>query len=500
MRICLASIAASILVAVMEENPASAEILRSVNARILCVAEHDGDPVVDRDRLAVAITSVAGASYFLDGAGDSGMPNGTPDGVIKRISSTEELSEPAYAVYHSGRIHPDEANRPFGPDVPLLKADGTLDAHNAIVAMLGELGDLVAGEPVRSGPNLTYRIVQRPQAQPTPVAEELTDPRSIFRLDPPLIIACDFSDVGSADISTVSDTEAATASLPEAFRLRGDVKDLHEARSSRGGFGAGKPAQLSFISDDEKGVDAIGVNAVVGWNFSDKSGRFGLIPFLSFESQKIESRNNNDDDIFKISPGVLFNHYFEGWFGSVHSRLEASWIADIEHESDQAKLRFYIDPAFRLATPRPRGVGEPRRSPAELGPGILFGSELAPIGPFVFRPDLTFIGDISWVIDEGDNRKLRDADEYAGFGGEFSLGVRLHTEGILDTFLLTSGVRDLRLFGSIDQQDARHWFATLEYQPPELPYLGIGMDYVNGDNPDTLQKEDRLKLSFSLRF
>jgi hypothetical protein len=183
---------------------------------------------------------------------------------------------------------------------------------------------------------------------------------------------------------------------------------------------------------------------------------------------------------------------------ALHSRLETTYIADLEEDASQGKLRFYVDPAFAL---RRSSTGTAQRSPPnDPGPGILFGSYLRPIGPLQVRPELTIIGDVSLVFDDGDNEQLAGADAYAGIGGLVSLRARLNLGQPISDFELEGGVRYLRLFGDIEQTLADRWFASLTYSPQNLPYLGVGLTYNSGQNDDTFQKIEFYGLNVSLRY
>ncbi len=473
---------------------ASGELLNTRIASRLCEKQSDGEILVNRDKLASLLVSQADplAQLYVND-----MENESDGGIYMSSGQTA----PAYAVYHSGEVFPLERNRPFGPDVPLLRDDGTLEAHNAIWELVtSELQPLVEARREDGQSTQAFYVKTAARLRPVPTTDELDDPRSIFAPVPPLVIACNLSSTAKPAAEQPATANEVSSELPVAFRLRGDVKDLHERRDASG-FDEVKPARLSFMHDGEASSTTLGVTAVAGWEVTEDilgmNSYLSLIPFLSVEVQEADS----EDDIFKVAPGFLIAHAIETPEYAVHSRGELSWIADLEQGSDQGKVRLYVDPAFSLyggSTSRDGNEATPAWGGSARG--ILFGSQIGPYGPFLVRPDMTLIGDLSWVADDGNSPELEGASIYGGLGGEADLQVRLYDSGLASEFVVGGGLRYLQLFGDIDEPNTHRWFAALSYEPSQLPYFGVDLTYSNGDNPDTLQEEDRVELGFSLRF
>jgi hypothetical protein len=123
-----------------------------------------------------------------------------------------------------------------------------------------------------------------------------------------------------------------------------------------------------------------------------------------------------------------------------------------------------------------------------------------PIGHLQWRPDLTLIGDVSYVIDTGTNPALAGANNYFGLGGELSLHTRLDLGQPISDFDLQAGVRFLRLLGDISKQEALRWFWTFNYAPTNFPYIGIALSFSKGENDDTFKDEDIYSLNFTVRY
>jgi hypothetical protein len=431
---------------------------------------------VDRDALAYAIVTEAGAGLYLDGSN----PTGVRDRSIQLKTSGGILSEPVYAVVNAGTRLVPEDNRPFGPNVDLRTDKRALEAQKAIVrALREELFFLMTRGSAVAGPQLTYFVEAR-----TVVGGAKSDPANpelLFRENAPFVIVCV---VGDSPPPTPPSTPTRTeepglgALIANAIRLRGDVKDLTVKADD---LSSATPASVTYERDEKANAYAFGLRAVLGFRVGDRSGAFDAIPFVSYERRDV---NGREGDVEKISPGLLAGYRIERSTFAVHSRVEGSLIEDLEQDARQGKLRIYIDPAIALGS----------------GRGVLFGSYLKPIGVLRLRPELTLIGDATEVFERGTSKELAGADSYFGLGAEVGVRVRLDVGQPFADFVAKGGVRQLWLLGDIKKDSTTRWFGSVEYSPENFPYLGIGFEFTKGENDDTLQEEETYELKFSVRY
>jgi hypothetical protein len=457
----------------------SAAVLTLENEAQLCTAVDQGRRAVDRDALAYAIVTEAGAGLYLDGAN----PTGIRDRAIQLKTSGGILSEPVYAVLNAATRTVAEDNRPFGPNVDLRTDRRALEAQKAIVkALREELFFLMTRGSMAAGPQLTYRV--EPRRIVGGARSDPANPELLFREDAPVVILCVAGDPPPATApptraqSTESPSTSIGAFIADAIRLRGAVKDLAVKADD---LRSATPASISYERDEEADAYVLGLNAVVGFRFGDSTGAFDAIPYLSYERR---DANGSQGDLEKLSPGVLVGYRIERAAFAVHSRVEGSLIEDLQQDASQGKLRVYVDPAIALGS----------------GRGVLFGSYLKPVGPLRMRPDLTLIGDATAVFDDGTSAELAGASSYFGLGAQASLRLRLAVGQPLSDFVAEGGVRYLWLVGDIKKDSTTRWFGRLDYAPENFPYLGIGIVFTKGQNDDTLQDEETYGLEFTVRY
>jgi len=468
-----------LIAATLLPDSLSAQVLTADNRTQLCTSTYQGEPAVDRDALAYAIVTKAGAGLYLDGSN----PSGLRDGAIQLRSIGGIQSEPVYAILNCDTKTNAKENKPFGPNVDLNKNPSALQASKAIgKIMREELFFLTPDNPTPAGPDLTYRIIRRENLVGAPTTEnDWANPVLLFRDDPPLVIVCDYNreTLSSPNPATTSPEQVSSGvSAMDHFRLRGTVDALTVKAND---LKSAKPATVTYQRNGLANTETFGINGVLGVRFGDSDGVVDVIPFISYENHSITGGKGN---IEKLSPGLLFGYKIERPAFAIHTKLEASLIEDLHYDSSQVKLRVYADPAFALGK----------------GWGVLFGSYILPIGPLQWRPDLTLISDVSHINDKGTNPALSEANNYFGLGGELSLRTRLNLGQPISDFDLQGGVRYLRLLGDISKQEARRWFCTLNYAPANFPYIGIALSFSKGENDDTFQDEEIYSLNFTVRY
>lgn|GEM_PF-6810519 len=455
--------------------PALAEVLTEDNRALLCTRTYSGRPAVNLDTLALLIATKADATMLLDGANAGGVR----DGAIQLVSMGTSLSEPIYAVVNAGRISPPHANRPFGPDIDLKTNETAARARNAIAQELAELASLMETNVQVSG-SVVYRVMR-----PLTVGSRLTradaaNPLSLF-VGAGLVIACEVDPVQIVDAGAGNrEQDPVPSSGGIALRpvLRGSVKDLAIASDD---LKDAEAATIAYSEDRIAQTSTFELDAVAGLRIGSNSGSFELIPYLSYERKAI---TGDDGDIETLSPGLMAAwHYRTPEFG-FDARLEASFIDDIEQRSHQGKVRLYVDPAIWLGQ----------------DVGTLFGGNLHIFSPLLLRPKLTLIVDASKVWRAGTNDELSNAKDYWGVGGDLSLRARLNVGSPVSDFVLTGGMRYLKLQGDIDLRQAHRWYGSLEFAPNNFPFVGLALEFNDGRNDDTFQREDTYSLALRLRY
>jgi hypothetical protein len=459
-------------------QPVLAAVLTAENKKQLCSFTYNGKSAVDKDVLAFLIAMDAGAGIYLDGSN----PTGLKDGAIQLHSEKGIPSEPVYAVLNCLSTNESAKNRPFGSNVDIKadkRAPAACDAIQGI--MLNEINFLTSEGKLDRG-EVRYRVERRTMALNAPTSDkDWKDPKLLFQDDSPLIVLCEDNPNNSTPQVPAPDNSqnpSSGISVVDLIRLRGSVKDLTiKAQDIK----SAKSASITYQRDAKADKETFGINGVVGLHFGDASGAFDVIPFISYENHSV---TGGKGDVKTLSPGLLLGYKIERPSFAIHTKLEASLIEDLLYDSKQVKLRIYADPAFALGQ----------------GRGVLFGTYIMPIGPLQWRPDLTIIGDVSHVSDNGTNPALSEANNYYGLGGEFSLKTRLNLGQPISDFDLQTGVRYLKLLGDINKQEAHRWFGALTYSPANFPYIGISLSFSIGENDDTFKDEETYSLNFTVRY
>lgn len=456
---------------ILAASHAQATPLTAANFPLLCRPDAAGRLTVDSDRLALALVDSAGATLLLDGANDRGVA----DQSIQTVSTPSQPSEPTYLVVQAAAS---------AGDARLFAPPGAAALRNALISELNSIDvNALLRDGLPAGDRRRFRAMIRPGRQSGQQPGGI-DPAKLFGPDAVYTIVCE-EEPPRPDPAR---TDAAEGDRPRedvdpergirvAPVLRGSVQALWiEQEGSE--FAASDAANISYDRDDVADTDTFRINGIVGLQILSRSGTFGAVPYISYQRSSVTGPN----DIEKLSPGLLLTHAYEGRSLALHSRLEISYIDDMEQGSRQGKLRLYIDPTFRLG---------------RLGP--LFGSSLRLIDGLFFRPELTLIADASRIFRAGTSTALANADSYFGAGGDLSLSVG-PASGALDFVRLTVGARDLAMFGGIDQDHIRRWYGSLTFTPPDFPYFGLSLTFTDGENDDTFQVEERVSLGLTFRY
>lgn len=459
-------------------------VLTSANFERLCVGSFRGSSAVAPDVLALALASRApGVLEYLDGASASGARNGAIDLVTDRNTP----SEPAFAVR---RLVLDPTlggsgagEQPFGPAVD-YSSESVRQASDALQYSIGEMIFEINKENKIQDDSIIYRIVDA-QGQPIKLSsgESINiHIRDIFVPDPTVIILCERASPTGGSSSPVgepaSTAQPAKQTVLDLIRLRGDVPSLLVAQRD---LADAVPAQVGLFKDFEADTRTVTLNGVLGVSLQHPDGDWQMIPYLSYQRTETDG---DDDDINAVTPGLVGSYAWSSAAAALRVSLAGSYLIDIEQAARVGNVTLSADPTWQTAV------------------GPLFGGYLTPLGPIRFRPELRLTARSGWIFDEGNERsEFLGAQSYAGLGGIIGVQARLDYGQPWSDFLFSAGLEDLRIVaGDIDRNDVKRWTAGLQYAPKNFPYIGLGFNYSNGDNPETFQSEDYYRVGVDLRY
>lgn len=458
----------------------SGKILTSESFDNLCVGSMRGAAAVDPDRLAAELVGRASITFeLLDGANSSG----TKDGVVGLVSDRNTPSEPAFAVRQLLLDPGTGANvsgvQSFGPAVDYRSAK-IVQAMDALQESIEKFAlEINQGSKINDG-NIVYRIVEA-DGQEVDLSNDIF-PDRLFIVDPTLIIVCERSAAGgiTPQSGALSETTPQEAKWSPAnlLRLRGDVASLVVPQKD---LADSEPARIGVLKDYEADSRTITLDGVVGIALQHPDGDWQAIPFLSYQRTETDG---DSDDINALKPGVVASWAWSSTEAALRAVLEGSYLYDIEQDARVGNLVFNVDPAIATSV------------------GPLFGGYLTPVGPLRFRPELRLTAKSGWIFEEGnDGSEFQGSQSFAGLGGILSLQARLDYGQPWSDFQISAGLENLRVVaGDLDRNDIKRWTAGLSYAPKNFPYLGLGFNVADGDNPDTLQREKYYRIGVDLRY
>jgi len=233
------------------------------------------------------------------------------------------------------------------------------------------------------------------------------------------------------------------------------------------GLGDREFAEFSYTDDRENDDEIISANLFIG--FPEIVGdRFR--PFVRYQRVTSDSKPINNLN-FGLSGHWTSHRNSNAYY------LTAEFQTDDEIDSEVNHLEFQWLPIWLRARC-------PRLSSEELG--------------LVVTCPIAFTLDSTQVNDPGEKTALQTADSYDRYGFDAGLNfVRELDDGGEFSFKLSYNLREP--FDTDGPGDVGLGAASLSYQPTEDSNFNIGLEYENGENLDSLERTEAIKLTFGFR-
>lgn len=305
-----------------------------------------------------------------------------------------------------------------------------------------------------------------------------------------------------ADVQILCTQPAASAPQSETvrdvrFRLRGDASDLtatFDGEATNGGkdaYKAASSAEVSLTRNEASDKRSIEAKAVVGYAFGGFSddGFDQIIPYLGYRGSRTAAKGATER-ISLAQVGVLYN-----WWRRVYGlepiysiEIDAAPVATFDREQDAE--------VFSLK--------------AEATPGLAFGNFI--FGQFndvfgsasegswlLVYPDLRILAEANQVADAGRNPNLSQDDSFFGLGVNPRLQARLSTNTLLDRATVTAEYRYLGMISGVVRETER-WSLGLNFRLDQAGDFNLSVNYVDGENPDSLQFEKFWGVKLGVKF
>lgn len=255
------------------------------------------------------------------------------------------------------------------------------------------------------------------------------------------------------------------------------------------GFDDAKAASFAFDRNFQDGGNNFSLNGAIGYKLSgaletvgDK--QYDLYAFTPYVSvNRVENTGPNGADVTNIAAGSVLSIGYQdpGFLNNTVNAisLDAKVVTDEEADSliADANLVYNLVPPHQLFT---------------LG---------VDLGPVVMRVDPSLRAEFGHVFDPGDKLELLTTSNYLRAGGSLGVVFRggFHPDyNYLDGFSLSLGYTLLHSFdGPIDEFS--RFEAALGYTFPGSNF-GVGLKYVNGHVPVSLEEEESMRAEFLVKF
>jgi hypothetical protein len=307
------------------------------------------------------------------------------------------------------------------------------------------------------------------------------DYRGLFRSPPAVVFDCvpPSGGAGPSEKPPGSGDAASTSGIINGLRLRGTVEAL-SVDSSKKEIAKAAPAKISFQRDEQKDSSTFSIQAVAGWRIlGDKTEAWEVIPYVQYQQVQATAKR----DIQVVSPGLL-------WAFTDYLNESGSIAAD---------FGLKVEGSFDLAQDASKGVVAANFGPSfRVGDNFILFGGYVDLGGLAVRPDLVLLAEGATVFDAGTSAELTSAKNYLGLGGEVTVELfHLDYPGLV----LSASIRDLEFVaGNISLDRAFRTTYGLAYSVPDFPYVTLGASYVDGENSQTFQSEERWEVSLGVRF
>ncbi|UPT64867.1 MAG: hypothetical protein M0D54_10450 [Hyphomonadaceae bacterium JAD_PAG50586_4] len=386
------------------------------------------------------------------------------------VANAEPLSRLKDLPCQSGRITNDDIILALAQQSGIVVDSSVLAPLNAnrlgdhMVANLdqpawrlfrGRVRDLISGGPSTPEEGLTASIANAP-------AED-RERLFVNRNNSWFVVQCE-----SATNNTISARGGEGGPEPGAFARWVDgiivaqsIKDADVGLSDR------EFAEVSYTDDRENDDEIISTNLFIGLP-EVFGGR--LRPYVEYERVTSDAKPINNLD-FGLAAHWTSHRNANAYY------LIAEYQSDDELDSEVNHVEFRWLPIWA------------RRSCLRLSSPALSLRVTCPV---------EFTLDSTRVTDPGEKTALQTADSYDRYGFDVGLNlVRELDDGGSFSFKLSYNLREP--FDTDGPGDVGLGRASLSYQPSEDSNFNIGLEYENGENVESLERMESLKLTFGFR-
>lgn len=211
----------------------------------------------------------------------------------------------------------------------------------------------------------------------------------------------------------------------------------------------------------------------------DLAGNAELAPYVGYH--RSVTSDTTDDDINDLTFGALLSFSFQG--------VNGSWAP--QHHGFDGSLEWVTDDRFRSSVTRAELTYRPIW-------GGLYGNSRrihGCLGAFCAW-DVALVADFAEIEDAGDKTTLANMNQYARFGANLDVGY--YVELSQGEIALTGNYRTRQSLND-NGGDAERFTASLGYTPGDDGHVSLSIDYVNGDDLTTLEREAYWALSLGFR-
>ena len=209
------------------------------------------------------------------------------------------------------------------------------------------------------------------------------------------------------------------------------------------------------------------------WNFT---------PYVYYKRIDVSPNTSSNKDTNYVTPGFSGNVTWvdQRGFFAFDLQLDGAVTLDSIWNSTVYSGGFRLAPSFLVNST------------------VIFGAPLS-LGFFSVRPDLALVVREYVIDDPGTNPALLKQNSYASFGFDSKAQLYFATEGsVLPNLIPYVGYIFRENTGSTP--DIRRFTAGVSYIPAFSDNITFDLDYVDGRDASTLQKENRVTASVTFRY
>jgi hypothetical protein len=208
---------------------------------------------------------------------------------------------------------------------------------------------------------------------------------------------------------------------------------------------------------------------------------FNVTPYV-YHKKSTSSPRQKDKEIDIVQPGATANLTWVSPTGAFAFDLQG----EVNEVFDQAQNSEQTIGGFRLA-------------PSFLIDDLILFKAPIHFGFMKVRPDLAMVARWHLIHEIGTNKELKGKDSFAAFGGDSGVKVSFASENTLLAALeLKSGYKYLVTSGKID--DIIYRYAGLAYAFPGMENVTFDLDFMDGSDERTLQREKKWIAALAIRY